>query len=122
FNHDPNRLLGRLSSGTLRLLEDHKGLWFEVLVPEHEQGLLKLAERKDLNGASFGFMVTRDKWGEGPTREIFDVDLVDVSIVTFPAYSSTSVDVRQKNCVNLATYKARLRLLEEETFGGKCLS
>jgi hypothetical protein len=53
---------------------------------------------------SFGFRVRGERgedWrmvnGE-PLRELIDVDLVDVSIVTFPAYEATEVSMRSLTC------------------------
>ena len=37
FNHDPNIVLGRNKAGTLRLLEDARGLFAEIDPPETQQ-------------------------------------------------------------------------------------
>ena len=60
IDHDPSRLLGRTSSGSLRLSEDTRGLAFVIDVPDTQLGrdILALAERRDLGGMSFGFRVT----------------------------------------------------------------
>ena len=49
-DHDQARLLARTRSGTLRLVEDGKGLAFSLDVPETQPGrdVLALAERGDL--------------------------------------------------------------------------
>lgn len=99
-DHDSSAVLGRTSSGTLRLTEDSRGLRFELDVPETTKGrdIVELAKRGDLGGMSFGFFVPEggEKW-EGNTRILSDVELVEISVVqSFPAYSGTSVDVRSK--------------------------
>jgi HK97 family phage prohead protease len=51
-------------------------------------------QRGDINQMSFGFTVNEDSWQwlEDGTemRELLDVDLFEVSVVTFPAYQATS--------------------------------
>jgi HK97 family phage prohead protease len=96
FNHDPNRLLGRLSSGTLSLVEDSRGLRFSVELPDHEQAIKNLVTRGDLKGASFAFKVNGEKW-EGSTRNLTDVTLIECGPVVQPAYPATSLGMRCKN-------------------------
>jgi hypothetical protein len=43
---------------------------------------------------SFGFKVVKDEWPARDRRNLLDVDLLDVSVVTYPAYPSTSISVR----------------------------
>jgi phage head maturation protease len=53
--------------------------------------------RGDVNQCSFGFLTIYDKWvkvdGEW-LRTLLEVELFDVSPVTYPAYASTDVAVR----------------------------
>tara|TARA_R110001592_G_scaffold7065_6_gene39734 strand:- start:39695 stop:40216 length:522 start_codon:yes stop_codon:yes gene_type:complete len=98
FDHDPARLLARTKSGTLRLLEDQRGLQFELDIPDTQAGndALVLAERGDLGGMSFGFSVlpNGEKW-EGKRRTLLNVDLREISVVSsWPAYDGTSVNAR----------------------------
>lgn len=95
-DHDPGRLLARTSSGTLRLAEDSRGLQFELDVPPTQLGndVLALAERRDIGGMSFGFMVKDEEW-KGADRELRGIDLHEISIVhSWPAYSNTTVQAR----------------------------
>ena len=102
FNHDTNYLLGRSSSGTLKMQEDEKGLAVEITPPDTQlirDLVLTPMERKDLNQMSFAFMVTAEEWvekkGEMPIRTITEVDpLFDVSVVTQPAYPTTDAKIR----------------------------
>lgn len=101
WNHDPNFLLGRQSSGTLRLGSDSEGLEFELDLPDTSIGrdLRVLAERGDLTGASVGFLPGEDRWDRAPDgvrlRSHTSVAFLrDVSPVAFPAYDGTAVAMR----------------------------
>ncbi|MCB1499719.1 MAG: HK97 family phage prohead protease [Bauldia sp.] len=99
FDHDPGRILGRSSAGTLRLQEDDKGLRVEIDLPDTSDGrdVRTLIERGDITGMSFGFSVLRQEWDETvdpPMRTILEVDLREVSIVSEPAYEGTSIALR----------------------------
>ena len=103
FNHDPNIILGRTKSGTLRLAEDDTGLYVEIDPPDTEQARALVAgiERGDVDQMSFGFAVIMDKWSidanEQYVRTLEQVKLYDVSPVVYPAYPDTSVSVRGAN-------------------------
>ena len=102
FNHDSNIILGRVSSGTLELKEDKKGLMMTVTPPDTQlvrDMVLSPIERGDITQQSFGFTVKSDEWkdidGKVPVRTITEVgELFDVSPVTFPAYPDTAVALR----------------------------
>ena len=108
INHDHNRLMGRVSSGTLRLHETAQGLEFECDFPNSECGRDAYAsiQRGDMHGCSFGFTMKDsgdDDWslekdGRVAVRRIRSIhQLQDVSAVTFPAYPNTSVSARFEN-------------------------
>jgi HK97 family phage prohead protease len=99
FDHDRGRVLGRTSSGTLRLKEDQKGLAIEIDLPDTSDGrdVQALIERGDISGMAFGFSVLKQEWDETvdpPTRTILEVELREVSIVSEPAYDGTSIALR----------------------------
>jgi len=99
FNHDPNYVLGRKKAGNLDLAEDSEGLHFRVKPPEAgwARDLRESISRGDIDQASFGFEAVQDKWdhkAEPMERELIEVRLFDVSVVTFPAYPQTSVSAR----------------------------
>lgn len=98
IDHDPNNgVLGRVKSGTLRLVEDEIGLRVEIDTPDTTAGrdLLVSMKRGDLDKMSFAFHKRRDEWRDGgKVRELIDVDIHDVSVVVHPAYEDTSVAVR----------------------------
>ena len=99
INHDSNHILGRLSAQTLRLVEDSKGLRFEIDMPDRSDArdLRESIKRKDITGCSFGFRAVKQEWDDSgikPTRSLLDVDLYDVGPVTYPAYDDTTVAIR----------------------------
>lgn len=98
-NHDENRVLGRNTSGTLRLREDASGLVNEISPPDtsYFRDLRESMRRKDVTQQSFGFRARGYSWAKEDgllVRTVRDLELVDVSIVTFPAYTQTSASVR----------------------------
>jgi len=95
YNHEMDLLLGRSSSGTLRLSVDEHGLAYEIDLPDTNLGrdLGVLMERGDVNGSSFGFRVIKDDW-QGTHRTLTEVALRDVGPVTQPAYPDASVALR----------------------------
>lgn len=98
-NHDANLILGRTKAGTLTLTVDEKGLRAEIEPPDTQaaRDALTSVRRGDLDGMSFAFRTLTDNWrtqdGE-QIRELIDLDLVDVSVVAFPAYPATTVSTR----------------------------
>ena len=103
FNHSNDHVLGRSTSGTLRLSSDDQGLAVEIDPPATQLGrdLSVLVSRGDITGMSFAFTVepqgeTYHKDADGMTiRTVTQVDtLYDVSIVSVPAYSASSVSMR----------------------------
>lgn len=104
FNHDANYVLGRNRAGTLELAEDDHGLLFRVTPPATgwAADLRASISRGDIDQASFGFWVVRDEWRNADTgreRELVEVALLDVSVVTYPAYPQTQVTARSMNDV-----------------------
>jgi len=95
FNHEMDMLLGRSSSGTLRLNKDDRGLGYEIDLPDTQLGrdVGVLLGRGDLKGSSFGFRVIKDDW-TGTHRVLQEVALRDVGPVTVPAYQDTSAALR----------------------------
>lgn len=109
FNHDKGAILGRASSGTLRLSVDERGLKYEIDVPDTQVGrdTVTSIERGDLSGSSFAFSTPhggsrwrRDEPGS-VVRELRDLDLFDVGPVTFPAYESTTTSTRDAESQSL---------------------
>jgi Escherichia/Staphylococcus phage prohead protease len=96
-NHDPNVLLGRMKSGTLRVETDSHGFRVEIDPPASATGILESIGRGDVSGMSFAFRTLADKWDETvepPIRTVTDMLVREVSVVTFPAYPQTDVALR----------------------------
>jgi uncharacterized protein len=100
LNHDPNYLLARNTSGTLRLTEDDKGLLVDAdMAPtSYAKDLAIVMERGDLTQMSFSFIPVKEEWSVTDTgddvRSLVELDLYDVSPVTFPAYTETDAALR----------------------------
>lgn len=101
FNHDPNHILGRTTSGTLRLNLDTVGLSYEVDLPDTDMAATVAAavERGDVTQSSFAFIVAEATWTEREDgtwlRTITKLArLYDVSPVTYPGYPDATVGMR----------------------------
>lgn len=103
FNHDENLLLGRVSSGTLRISTDKRGLFYEVDLPKtsYANDLVELMQRGDVNQSSFAFLIERDRWEQrdGVTYRIIEKvsRLIDVSPVSMPAYPSATSELKKRD-------------------------
>ncbi len=99
-DHDSSKLLGRTTAGTTALTVDSKGLHFETVLPDTEIGndTWENCRLRNLTGNSFGMIVTKDDWkqlSDGTLlRTVLDLDLLEISTTSFPAYQATSVDAR----------------------------
>jgi HK97 family phage prohead protease len=102
FNHDPSQILGRTTAGTLVLSEDDIGLRYEISPPDtqYAKDLLVSIDRGDVAESSFSFRAVEESWRNPtesqplPVRILHEVNLFDVSPATFPAYPTTSAQVR----------------------------
>ena len=112
-DHDTSKVVARQSAGDLRLSQDVRGLVAEADLDQevsYVRDLTRNVETRRVTGMSFGFMVRADTWSsvdveavddKGKTyttradlRTVDDVDLVEVSAVTFPAYEDTDAALR----------------------------
>lgn len=131
FNHDKNRVLGRVDAGTLRLAQDSRGLHVEISPPNTQfaRELRKSIERRDVRGQSFQFIVAArgETWDftdpAKPLRTIGGVaELIDVGPVTFPAYGETTAALRSRDtwrdaAARTARQRAELERLEKKLRG-----
>lgn len=131
FNHDEDMVLGRLKAGTLRVSEDERGLKVEIDPPDTQDArdLITKMQRGDIDQMSFAFTMEGgsqewDETGEIPLRTIRSVgELLDVSIVTYPAYPDTEAAARsfaavrkereRQNFVNAARRLERKAIAEQ---------
>jgi HK97 family phage prohead protease len=93
--------LARTKSGTLKLREDDKGLYMEARLDPANPDAVKMRSalmRGDVSQMSFAFETVKDGWNKDRTvRELKEVRLHDVSIVTYPAYEETSAEMRNND-------------------------
>lgn len=102
INHDTRLVLGRNKSGTLELRVDGRGLFGKIKINSNDTEAVNLYERVkrgDVSQCSFGFNIISEEteWRDDGSVKwtITDVDLHEVSVVTFPAYEETGVQARQ---------------------------
>ena len=100
FNHHPDNLLGRTSSGTMSLSVDDVGLRYEIVMdasdPDHQRVSAKI-DRGDLTGSSFAFQIEGERSDKERDREVRWIDsvaLYDVGPVSCPAYEATTTGLR----------------------------
>ena len=115
-NHDTTLVLGRNKAGTLELREDAHGLWGGVRINRDDQDAMNLyrrVQRGDVDQCSFGFFILDEERivrEDGSVEYIIKkVRLLEVSVVTFPAYEETSVSARTRQEEDI-----RRRMLEEQ--------
>jgi Escherichia/Staphylococcus phage prohead protease len=129
LNHSPDHVLGRTKSGTLVCAEDDRGLKFRCQLDRNSQmhrDLHSAIKRGDIDECSFAFTVPQggDDWDEvlGETGERFikrtvrNLNLMDVSAVTYPAYNApgaTSVAARHVGFLSDSARRARAAAIGE---------
>jgi HK97 family phage prohead protease len=60
--------------------------------------IMSAMKRGDLSQMSFAFRTIKDNWNnDRSVRELREVQLFDVSVVTFPAYEQTVAELRKRN-------------------------
>lgn len=104
WNHDTSTVLGSTRAGTLRLIEDARGLLVEADLPDTQAGrdAATLILRGDVTAFSFGFRIPAggDEWANANERILKRVNVHEVSVgVAFPAYTATdgTANVRSMN-------------------------
>ena len=134
YNHNHDAVLGRTTSHTLRLSKTSRGLRYEIDLPDTAvaRDVRSLIARGNVSGSSFGFHVLADEWddrpvrvGKLPVRTITNVELLDVSPVTYPAYVTTSVATRAtasalsgRDDRRMATLQLRVALARAQAWDG----
>lgn len=104
FDHDTAKVLGRTANGTLTLTKDDQGIYGKVQVNEDDPEAMSIyakVKRGDVSSASFGFYVDKDELvqnNDGTWHDVLQrVTLLEVSVVTFPAYPTTEIDARKRD-------------------------
>lgn len=109
IDHDTAMLVSRVSAGDLNLAEDKTGLAVDSGLDNelsYVRDLIRNVEKRRITGMSIGFFVVRDEWtvetvelsdgnqADVDVRTIFEVRLMEVSAVTFPAFEATDAGLR----------------------------
>ncbi|MFJ6566432.1 HK97 family phage prohead protease [Streptomyces sp. NPDC091292] len=109
IDHDSYYVVSRVSAGSLTLAEDATGLAVDSALDgelSYVRDLTANLRNKNITGMSFGFFVIKDEWnqeqidvdGADPVsvdvRIIREVRLIEVSAVTFPAYTETEAELK----------------------------
>ena len=119
FNHDENLLLGRVSSGTLRIGTDKRGLYYEVDLPNttYANDLVELMKRGDVNQSSFAFLIDQERWEQrdGKTYRIIEKvsRLLDVSPVAQPAYPDATSELKTRDLETETKEETKAAAVEE---------
>ncbi|MEU7032726.1 HK97 family phage prohead protease [Streptomyces sp. NPDC046237] len=107
-DHDTRLVVSRVSAGSLRLAQDQVGLAVDADLDDrlsYVSDLIVNLDNRNVTGMSFGFRVVKDDWEsvavetsegdlEAELRIIREVQLFEVSAVTFPAYEDTTAALR----------------------------
>lgn len=100
-------------NSTMQLIVDAEGMGIKVYLDtennSNARALYSAVERGDISGMSFLFSVSEggDTWtdieSDHPTRHIKSISFVaEVSAVTFPAYSATTINARSNETLDSA--------------------
>lgn len=119
WNHDPSYILGRTKNRTLSLEEDAYGLNVEILPPDTQwaRDFTESINRGDVTQMSFGFKVISDRWEKKEDKNIRileEIELYDVSPVTFPAYLETNIEARSSWSLSDVEFNTILKILTKK--------
>lgn len=99
-NHNPAHPIARMSAGTLTVEQRENGYHFdaEPVDTTYSQDAQKNIRAGNYGGCSFGFEVVKEKWSKGEDgideRELIELKVPEISVVTFPAYAQTEAQMR----------------------------
>lgn len=127
WSHDAGKPLARKSTGTLRLDDGADGIGYEIDLGAQTwaDDAYESVRRGDVQGASFGFDVVKERWefssepGTLDLREILEAKLYEISPVTFPAYEQTSAEARSIRDAARAKYAPKPDLPTRASEPGK---
>lgn len=100
--HDPARIVGRTSNGSVEVGEDGHGLWVRITPNDSTEGrdLIENVRTGLLSQMSIGFRVLGETWEQRDGEEfrtLTEVDLVEISTVSDPAYRATEIGLDGRN-------------------------
>lgn len=121
WNHDSNYPLGRTTNGTLLLRVDNVGVFGTVEINPNDTFAMDAyarIQRGDVKQCSFGFDILKESitnHDDGIIEfRIEEVELWEVSPVTFPAYEQTSISARKSDldAMKKRTRQARIEQMK----------
>jgi len=112
-NHDSSRPLARVSAGTMEVHAGRRGAMWEATPNDtsYAQDVVKNVRANNYGGCSFSFEVVSDTWDyetedDIPLRTLNEINVREISVVTFPAYSDTTVSMRDVESAGLDAFIA----------------
>lgn len=119
YNHNDNCLiLARTRNKSLTLTVDNKGLKIKANLIDTTQNrdIYKMIKAGLLDKMSFAFSVRKQEWDyENDVRRIKEIEqLFDVSVVDVPAYETTEIYARSKECYEKDKNKYTNEKIEKE--------
>lgn len=118
-HHDKTQILARRSAGTLEITEDAVGLKVRMHLVDTTTGRDTLANVKagNLDSMSFGFKPVKTSLSKRSAdnltvRELKDVDLAEVSVVTWAAYADTELSAREFDLRTVENTLSNLEVLK----------
>lgn len=100
FNHNHDIVLGRTGNGTLTLIDKEEGLYGICKVNPKDSDAMNAYERVkrgDIAGCSFGAYIDWDNQDYNVEQRLVtvkDLDLIEVSVCSFPFYPQTTMSAR----------------------------
>jgi HK97 family phage prohead protease len=117
WNHNASEPLASTRNGTLKLVEDARGLKVTATLANTQTGrdVAELLRSKTIDAMSFGFQVKKDSWSaDGNHRTLEEVAIHEVSLTSFPAYEGTAgtTSVRERRDIDADQLADSLMKLE----------
>jgi HK97 family phage prohead protease len=117
WNHNASEPLASTRNGTLKLVEDARGLKVTATLANTQTGrdVAELLRSKTIDAMSFGFQVKKDSWSaDGNHRTLEEVAIHEVSLTSFPAYEGTAgtTSIREKRDIDADQLADSLMRLE----------
>jgi HK97 family phage prohead protease len=100
FDHSTDKVLGRVSAGTMEVRQDSQGVAFTAYPPQTSwaNDLMVSMKRGDIRGCSFRMFVDEDKVYTDASgqvcRDILAARVSELTITSMPAYPETSAELR----------------------------
>jgi len=101
FDHDTSRVLGRTSAETLEATDGPDGVDMVAYPPETTwaRDMRVSMERGDIKHMSFRFIPLEEDWevlGDQVVRTVKRAEILELSVVSMPAYQQTSAEARSR--------------------------